>query len=325
VAGILTNRMLASLIAALWFSELASSALSAELRPRGVASAYGGDSVASRSDAKDFVSQLDSREILVLNSRGRIVQKIIANYPSSDVATDSAGNLYVSGDAKESAFEIFQAPTYKIYESVRLPAPVVGRVFVDARNGIFAVTTAHPHGPTEVNFFRHGETQPCRIVSEKLGSLVFAGYGGFDAAGVLYTAVNTDNGSFIASISGACGDGPVKVLTFKKPFKYFAEFTFNANDDLVIQATLSPNNCPIYTYRHPINGQVGLPIATTTLAPYRGETPFFQTFTSDGRHLLAGGFQAVGQYRYPAGGGPEWVRADGAGLSDASVVPPLRP
>jgi len=273
-----------------------------------------------------FASQYNSKNILEFDGDGKRIGEITAVHEETSLATDQFANLYVAPGAKTNAIQVYKAPSYMQVENIVLPsaAPATG-VNVDERSGMFAITSEHTRGPTEVYFYRQGSTQPCKVVQEQPNTFVFTGNGAFDNEGVFYTEVNSYNGTFLASVSGGCNQGAVQVLIFEQPFCTCGALAFNQQDQLVMSAPLQYNDYPVYTFKHPVNGHVGLPISATSLLEYKGHTPLLVGLTQDQDVILAGTlFGDLMEYSFTRPGPPTWVISN-LDLSDVIISPAVVP
>jgi hypothetical protein len=275
----------------------------------------------------------DQRSIYVYDSSYSRVGKITldGNGGGGPIATDVVGNLYV---ARQNTREvrIYSAPSYTSYASIELPPKdLVGGIAVDENTGVFAVLECQCGGTGQksaVYFFRHGETTPCRVFTDFPGAGVSAV---FDKEGTLFFQA-IDQDIVVASVTGECGSGTYREYSFKLPINPVSRYGISKDDNIIIQANGSDDdtNSPwvLYTYKHPVNGVFGKPIATTPmeLYPPDGEE-VYDASIADGTHIW--GSQAGGtkggtrEFAYPQGG--KSIRVVDVPPGEVAVFPPLVP
>jgi len=274
----------------------------------------------------------DQQSIYVYNSSYVRVGKITlsGNGGGGPLATDGSGNLYVARQGT-TEIRIYDAPSYTTYATIELPPKdSVQGVAVDENTGVFAVLECEcgTGQKSAIYFFRHGDTKPCRVFTDFPGAGVSAV---FDKEGTLFFQA-IDQDIVVASLTGECDSGTYREYSFKLPINPVSRYGISKSDDIIIQANGSDDdiNSPwvLYTYKHPVDGVFGKPIATTPLQlyPSSGEE-VYDAIAADGNHIW--GSQAGGnkggtrEFAYPQGG--KSIRTVDVPPGEVAVFPPLVP
>jgi hypothetical protein len=141
-----------------------------------------------------------------------------------------------------------------------------------------------------------------------------------------------DQDIVVASVTGECSSGSYTEYSFKLPINPYGRYGVSKNDDLIIQAfgAEGDTNSPwvLYTYKHPVKGVFGKPIATTPLELYPADgEEVYDAIAGDGDHIW--GSQVYGrqggtrEFAYPQGG--KSIRKVDVPPGEVAVFPPLVP
>ncbi len=303
-------------------------------RPNGLHSMHGDVVSGQRAEGRSFMDPRAVAKPLVFISYGTAIgiylqsgkNKMVGQITEStesDLATDTAGNLYFVTSPPSSSSVTVYAPPYTNGPKLTISIPNAGLVAV-SRQGTVAVEVCTVASGGQcgmgVLFYAAGSTTPCNtVLLYKSGFLTGAGMA-FDHKGNLYVP-GYGSGSPaplpVAKIDGGCNAKKVKIFTTANSIANVGDIHVNKAGGLAILVTIGtyPFAFAIDTYDPPKDGSLGNPVSTTSLPGNFSSPPFSSgwfAFLSSGRGLWAG-YEEFGpsyasgasEFAYPAGGAPE--------------------
>ncbi len=251
----------------------------------------------------DFVSDFGNNEVYVLNPSGGVEATFTSStgldFPQGMSVTNSPPRLYVANSGADNVL---------VYSSLNAPAVLSDAgaepadVSADSSSGDIAVEN---YGGS-VSCFTGGATTPTFTISGTSGTGTFFNiyFGAFDSAGNLYIDGFDNNGYAIAAeIVGGCSspNNVVTDLTSTNNILFPGGLQVASNGYISIE---DQQALVIYTYKPPVNGALGSPVATTPLTGSNDPVSF--SFTAGSAQVLTAddGLTNANVYNFPAGGSP---------------------
>jgi len=171
-------------------------------------------------------------------------------------------------------------------------------------------------GPGSVSFFNKSGTLLTTLSNANFAKVLFDA---FDAKGNLYIDGTNASGAFVAGeVVGGVGGTAIAVLTTGNSVGFPGGIAISSAGKIALD---DQQNVTIFTYNAPVNGSLGMPIATTPLAGAGDPISFAFTRTNrriwvaDAARGLSSGSTAsapgkppkvlvssADKYRYPKGG-----------------------
>jgi hypothetical protein len=294
-----------------------------------------------------FVSYDDGAiDIYLQGGKNKMVGQITESIEAvSDLATDTAGNLYSITSPPSSSSVTVYAPPYTNGPKLTISTPNAYLVAV-SRQGTVAVAVCTIASGSQcglgVQLYAAGSTTPCNTVLLYKSAFLTAAGMAFDHKGNLYVP-SYGSGSPaplpVAEINGGCHAKKVKTFTTANSIANVGDIHVDKAGRLAILVALGtyPYTFAIDAYDPPKNGSLGNPVSTTSLPGTFSSPPFpsgYFAFLNSGRGLWAG-YENVGpsyaggayELSYPAGGVPEkTITSDpGTFAYGVAVTPALVP
>ena len=284
-----------------------------------------------------FVSDENTNvvNIFLQARKNKMVGQITALNEPNVLATDAAGNLYITNENGANV-PIFAppytgAPKLTLDDTGYFPFGVA----VSPRGvvGVANVCTAPscPLSSANVTLYAKNSTTPCATVADP-AAFRYIYNDAFDDKGNLYiVGDNTSNASVIGEVTGGCKAKAIMLLTTGNPISLAGAIHVDRADRIAILQGESGQQT-IDAYNAPQMGSLGYPVVTCHLTPLNGYPNAIVDFAfrTTGHDLYAlaangGNSYVVAKYDYPAGGAHKKLLAAPSFSEGLAVTPPLLP
>ena len=176
------------------------------------------------------------------------------------LALDTAGNLYVA-DTGNSRIQVYAAGFKGTPTTINDPGESPASVAIDS-NGNLGVTNilTTSGGAGSVSFFNKGGTLLSTLSNADFAKVIFDA---FDEKGNLFIDGTNASGAFVAGeIVGGVSGKAISILTTGNSVGYPGGIAISSKGKIAVD---DQENIEIFTYKPPVNGSLGMPIATTPL------------------------------------------------------------
>jgi hypothetical protein len=264
-----------------------------------------------------IISDGGANDIDVFSTKGKLVAQITG--VSGGLANTKAGSLYVA-NTDYSDILLYKNDYKTLLATLTDPNEYPVAESYDETSGIVGVTNiiSTSGGAGTVSFYAKGATKPCKTVGNSAWSRVY--FDAFDSKGNLFVDGTDAAGNvLVGEVTGGCEATTIATLKVGNAISFPGGVQVTKNDDIAIQDQQSVAIC---TYKPPVKGSLGMPIAMTT---FKGAgDPVGFAFTSTGKDVWTADVSLVAadEYAYPAGGSPVFSISKPMLQPDSVVVTP---
>lgn len=270
---------------------------------------------------KIFVSDAADNVVNIYNTKGKLLGQLTGFSQPQGLATDGKGNLYVA-DTSNSQIQVFAPPYTGSSKKWSDPGQYPAGVAVSYDGKYLAVTNiiTTAGGPGSVTLYKHGKAGPT-ISNTDFARAYFCA---FDDHGSLF--VDGSNSSGVVEIGEIAhltnGGKKWKTLTYSQSISFPGGVQVTTGDTIAIDDQLGPS---VYTFKPPVGGSLGSPIATTPLTGSSDPVTF--AFTKNNKDLWTAdaGLASSNEFAYPAGGSPVATISVGGQPIGVAIVPVQQP
>jgi hypothetical protein len=247
------------------------------------------------------VSDAEADTVVVFNTKGKVVATITGFSEPQGLDSDTSGNLYVA-DTVNSEIKIYKDDYKTLLSTLADSGQYPAGVAYDDTTGIVAATNiiSTSGGAGSVSFYAKGKKTPCVTVSNSNFARVY--FDAFDASGNLYIDGSNSSGSVVVGeITGACKAKSIAILTTKNTIEFPGGVQVTPKGDIVID---DQEGLALYTYKPPVKGSLGTPVATTPLTGAEDPVTFAFTKTATDAWTADAALLNANEYLYTKGGSP---------------------
>jgi hypothetical protein len=255
--------------------------------------------------------------IYVFSPKGKVIAKIAG--VSGGLAGTKAGDFYVTNTAHNSIL-LYKSDYKTLLATLSDPNEFPVAVSYEETTGVVGVTNivSTSNGPGTVSIYAEGKTTPCATVGNPAWVRVY--FDAFDSKGDLFVDGEDRAGkTVVGEITGGCKANSIAPLKVGNVIAFPGAVQVTKTDDVAVS---DQEGGSIYTYKPPVQGSLGAPIATTPLTGSSDVIAF--AFGSNGKDLWTADavLGVADEYAYPAGGSPVFGIA-GLTAPDGIVVMPV--
>ncbi len=246
-----------------------------------------------------IISDGGANDVDVFSTKGKLVAQITG--VSGGLADTKAGDLYVA-NTDDNDILLYKNDYKTLLATLSDPNEYPSGESYDETTGIVAVTNiiSTSDGPGTVSFYAKGATKPCKTIGNPAWGRVY--FDAFDSKGNLFVdGFDTSGNVVVGEITGGCKATTITTLKVGNAIAFAGGVQVTKDDDVAVQ---DQESLAIYTYKPPVKGSLGMPIATTT---FKGAgDPVGFAFTATGKNVWTAdaGLSVADEYAYPAGGSP---------------------
>jgi hypothetical protein len=261
-----------------------------------------------------IVSDSGTGDVDVFSTKGKVVATITGFAEPQGMTGTKAGSFYVANTAA-SNIPLYRNDYKTLIATLSDPNEYPVDVSYEESAGVVAVTNivSTSNGAGSVSFYAKGKTTPCVTIGSSAWHNLY--FDAFDSKGNLFIdGLDNSGNGLVGEIAGGCSAKTITTLKLGNSVAFPGPIQVTNKDDIVID---DQGTTTIYTYKPPVKGSLGKPIATTPLGGASDPTAF--AFTSSGKDLwtVDAGLDTLDEYAYPAGGSPV------TGLHDLGFVLPI--
>jgi hypothetical protein len=274
--------------------------------------------VDAAATAAIVVSDSGTNDVYAFSTKGKLVAKITGFSEPEGMAATKAGSFYVANTVASNVL-LYENDYKTKIATLSDPSEYPIDVSYEATTGIVGVANVSMSGGTgSVSFYAKGKTTPCVTVGNPAWESVY--FDAFDSRGDLFVdGVGTSGKALVGEVVGGCQAKTIATLNVGSAILDPGGIQVTKADDIAIL-----DGASIRTYKPPVKGSLGTPIATTELNG--ASSPVSFAFTSTGKDLWTAdaGLPGSEEYAYPAGGSPI-ATITGSGLTEpiGIVVTPI--
>jgi hypothetical protein len=267
---------------------------------RVVRSAFVNSAAIARATKLIAVSDDEDAAVIVFDSSGKTVAVLSGFSFPQGLANDTEGNLYVA-DQTNNRIQIYPRGFNGTPKTLRDPGQYPVGVAAFAQGKYVAVVNQYTtsYGPGSVTIYDRGVAR-ATITNSAIGQASFAA---FDATGNLYVTFSPNGSSCpcIGEIAHATkGGAALETLTTSNSISPYGIQVTTSGKIAIFDQTSNT----IYTYKRPLHGSLGSPVASTVLTGQL-DAPAQFAFTTDMRDLFVANNSdnnSVYEFPYPGGG-----------------------
>jgi hypothetical protein len=285
-----------------------------------------------------FVSDIESAvvNIYLQSGKNKLVGQITGLPRAYTITTDKSANLYVA-DELGSPYILIYAPPYTgspttLDDGANIPSQI--GIAADGTIGVANLCSGAScaQGSSSVVFFKPHSTIPCATVPAQ-AEFKYLFFGGFDAHGDFLTSgPNLNGNTILGEVTGGCKAENMSILHYNNGTGILGGIHAAKNGRVsVIDTAPQGGGTPtIYTYKEPVNSNLGGPVSSTLLdGTTRTNMPTDFAFLASGKSLFVPDSTNgnTNEYAYPAGGAVQRTISLGLGsqVYGIAVTPPLIP
>ncbi len=255
--------------------------------------------------------------IYVFSPKGKVIAKIAG--VSGGIAGTKSGDFYVTNTAHNSVL-LYKNDYKTLLATLTDPNEFPVAVSYEETTGIVGVANiaSTSNGPGTVSFYAEGKTTPCVTVGNPAWERVY--FDAFDSKGDLFVdGEDTSGKTIVGEITGGCKAKTIGSLKVGNVIAFPGAVQVTKDEHIAVS---DQEGGHIYTYKLPVKGSLGAPIATTSLTGASDVMAF--AFGSTGKDLWTAdvGLGAADEYTYPAGGSPVFA-ITGLTAPDGIAVMPV--
>lgn len=231
-----------------------------ELHSNLPATAFVSNEINAKGGASIIVSDASDNVVDIFNAGRRQTAQLTGFSQPQGLALDTAGNLYVA-DTNNSRIQVYAAGFKGTPATINDPGEFPASVTIDS-NGNLGVTNilTTSDGPGSVSFFNKGGTLLATLSNANFAKVIFDA---FDDKGNLYLDGTNASGAFVAGeVVGGVSGTAITVLATGNSVGYPGGIAISSTGKIALD---DQQNLTIFTYNAPMNGSLGMPIATTPL------------------------------------------------------------
>ena len=222
--------------------------------------AFVSDEINAKGGASIIVSDASDDVVDIFNAADKQTAQLTGFSQPQGLALDTAGNLYVA-DTGNSRIQVYAAGFTGTPTTINDPGESPASVTIDG-NGNLAVTNilTTSGGAGSVSFFNKGGTLLSTLSNADFAKVIFDA---FDEKGNLFIDGTNGSGAFVAGeIVGGVSGKAISILTTGNSVGYPGGIAISSKGKIAVD---DQENIEIFTYKPPVNGSLGMPIATTPL------------------------------------------------------------
>ena len=238
-----------------------------ELHSNLPATAFVSNEINAKGGASIIVSDASDNVVDIFNAGGKQTAQLTGFSLPQGLALDTAGNLYVADGFKGT-------PT-----TINDPGESPVSVTIDSKGnlGVANILTTGS-GPGSVSFFNKGGTLLTTLSNPNFYKVLFDA---FDDKGNLYIDGTNASGAFVAGeVVGGVSGKAITILTTGNSVGYPGGIAISSTHKIALD---DQENVEIFTYKAPVKGSLGMPIATTPLTG--AGDPISFAFTRTNKHI----------------------------------------
>ena len=224
------------------------------------ATAFVSNEINAKGGASIIVSDSSENVVDIFNTARRQTAQLTGFSQPQGLALDTAGNLYVA-DTGNGRIQVYAAGFKGTPTTINDPGESPASVAVNS-NGNLAVANilTTSGGSGSVSFFNKGGTLLSTLSSANFAKVFFDA---FDGKGNLYIDGTNASGAFVAGevVGGVTGNA-ISILTTGNSVGFPGGIAISSKGKIALD---DQQNVTIFTYNAPVNGSLGMPIATTPL------------------------------------------------------------
>lgn len=213
-----------------------------------------------KDGASIIVSDASDNVVDIFNAKGKETAQLTGFSEPQGLALDSAGNLYVA-DTNNSRIQVYAAGFQGAPTTINDPGEFPASVAVD-RKGNLGVTNilTTSDGPGSVSFFNKAGTLLTTLSNANFAKVIFDA---FDEKGNLYIDGTNASGAFAAGeVVGGVSGKAITILATGNSVGYPGGIAIPSAHKIAFD---DQQNLAVFTYNAPVQGSLGMPIATTPL------------------------------------------------------------
>jgi hypothetical protein len=231
-----------------------------ELHSNRPPTAFVSNEIRAKGGASIIVSDASDNVVDIFNAKGKQTAQLTGFSEPQGLALDTVGNLYVA-DTNNSRIQVYAAGFQGTPTTINDPGEFPASVTVDRKGnlGVANILTTSD-GPGSVSFFNKGGTLLTTLSNANFAKVIFDA---FDDKGNLYIDGTNASGAFVAGevVGGASGTA-ITMLTTGNSVGYPGGIAMPSAHKIAFD---DQENLAVFTYNAPVQGSLGMPIATTPL------------------------------------------------------------
>ena len=249
-----------------------------ELHSNLPATAFVSNEINAKGGASIIVSDASDNVVDIFNAGGKQTAQRTGFSLPQGLALDTAGNLYVA-DTNNSRIQVYARGFKGTPTTINDPGESPASVTIDSKGnlGVANILTTGS-GPGSVSFFNKGGTLLTTLSNPNFYKVLFDA---FDDKGNLYIDGTNASGAFVAGeVVGGVSGKAITILTTGNSVGYPGGIAISSTHKIALD---DQENVEIFTYKAPVKGSLGMPIATTPLTG--AGDPISFAFTRTNKHI----------------------------------------
>lgn len=249
-----------------------------ELHSNLPATAFVSNEINAKGGASIIVSDASDNVVDIFSATGAQTAQLTGFSQPQGLALDLAGNLYVA-DTNNSRIQVYAAGYKGTPTTINDPGEFPASVAIDSKGnlGVTNILTTSD-GPGSVSFFNKGGTLLTTLSNANFAKVFFDA---FDDKGNLYIDGTNASGAFVAGeVIGGVNGKAITILATGNSVGFPGGIAIPSADKIALD---DQQNVTIFTYKAPVKGSLGMPIATTPLTG--AGDPISFAFTRTNKHI----------------------------------------
>jgi hypothetical protein len=246
-----------------------------------------------------FVSDAVNNVVNIYNTKGKQLGQLTGFSEPQGLASDTKKNLYVA-DTANSRVQIYASP-YKKAKTLSDPSQYPAGVAQFNNGKVVGVTNiiSTSGGPGSVTIYKNGKAGAA-ISSTDFARVYFDA---FDAKGNLYIDGENSNGGVVVGVieKAATTGKKITTLTTGNSITFPGGIQVSLKGQIIID---DQEGEAAYTYKAPVKGSLGSPVATTAFTGASDPVTFAISSTDKDVWTADAGLAQSNEYAYPKGGSP---------------------
>ena len=242
------------------------------------ATAFVSNEINAKGGASIIVSDATDDAVDIFNAAGKQTAQLTGFSQPQGLALDIAGDLYVA-DTGNSRIQVYAAGFKGTPTTINDPGQSPVSVTIDSKGnlGVANILTTGS-GPGSVSFFNKGGTLLTTLSNANFAKVLFDA---FDDKGNLYIDGTNASGAFVAGeVVGGVSGNAITILATGNSVGFPGGIAISSRHKIAVD---DQENLTIFTYNAPVNGSLGMPIATTPLTG--AGDPISFAFTRTNKHI----------------------------------------